>query len=43
MHIKKELMTRLTIVVVVALLITTFLLVSSNFNLLDFLIKLHGG
>ena len=41
---KKKTVTYLSIIAVaIALIITAYLLATSNFNLLDYLIKLHGG
>ncbi len=44
MNTKKKAITYLTIItLVLALIIIAYLLASSHFNLLDFLVKLHGG
>lgn len=41
---KKEFVTHLAVlVVVVGLILIAFLVVSSNFNFVDFVIRLHGG
>ena len=40
---KKNAVTYVTILVVVSLIVVAVLLAASNFNFVDFLIKLHGG